>query len=65
MTLRISEKFFTVPRSVLEAAVPRSNERPSWVDHAVKFGEQVFLIVDVEERGDDVRLIVERAPHLF
>lgn len=62
--MKLAEQSFTIDRATLEATVPRSNERPSWVDHAVKFGDHQFLIVDVEEMGDLVRLIVEPAPHL-
>jgi hypothetical protein len=59
-----AESSFTVAREVLERAVPRSNERPSWVDHTVKCDDDLFLVVDVEELGELVRLIVEPAPFL-
>jgi hypothetical protein len=51
----------TISREALEQRVPRSNERPPWVDHFIKLvavpgGEQMFLIVDAEERGGEVTL---------
>jgi hypothetical protein len=46
----------TLLLETLEAAVSRSNDKPSWVDHRAKVGDQEFLVVDFEERGDFITL---------
>lgn len=55
---------FTMSRERLATLVPPSGEGPRWVDHCVKVNDEKFLVVDVEENGDDVRISIQPAPFL-
>lgn len=55
---------FTMSRAKLAEMIPPVGGGPAWVDHLVKVNDETFLIVDVEDIGDDVRVSIQPAPFL-